>query len=633
LLSGGEKALAGFVFQAVYASALRVGWIEPPAVGAESADALLSATTDDDVVGFEAHDVDVAIAGPHQRVIQVKFSPTKKTTITAPALSKIIKDLATRAMNVFPEGESSIGLVLATNRALTGPAQRIVDAVPEEVAKQGLDAETLSRFTLEKIDPAQCVESVRHFANTIGCIDDFEERLANAAGGFLGQAAILGKRIVGHDDLAAAFTGHRSAKSLVALDARWRVMNYLPEPRTPASEFVDREFVTRLNSAVRSGALVALVGRGGTGKTATLLHWMRTQVRAGEPVYPFIFFEEARAIGPNPVGQAVVNWWGVSPGHAESADRAMLRLETANPGTSPLVLMGLDDLDDSRSHDSSGTSYEAITWFTKQGSQGLGRKCIVVTLRPNMSAATLLPVDAEGEREAVTVEVDNFSNSELLLAATKCSRDVGEMIRAAVSRGEFGRRPATDHEVTTLAEAPIGARSASEFSGKSISVLASAPLPNADLDVLSMLKHPVIWSAFTQQPVGVQESALTGEASGLSRLCRAYIGRFAKGALRHERQTLVTADYVLSSLAAVAKRSVICGCEEHDYGECWVPAMAAYGSNFANALFAEAWSAGVIDRIVDRSDEAEPGEIESCIRWCWNHGLIASWLAGGLKLP
>lgn len=314
--------------------------------------------------------------------------------------------------------------------------------------------------------------------------------------------------------------------------------------------------------------------------------------------------------------ELICDWSNLPASHArrsESIERALRRLQIANPNESPPILyLGLDGLDENIVHpERERRVRELLDWFWQEDKRARHasrppQATLVVTCRKKKDATQWLQLEHSGfgyrGELRVTIEVDDFSVEELLRAAEKGLPQFLARFQASIQRitpqPEEFMRPMFDMSPF----APFA----------TVDMPTSREEPLIDPQILLSLRHPAMWRALLELGPQIQRQVLDGKLSALHQLAYVFVLWFSKKAIIRAATDLDVHDllWILKEIACYTKNNVKMIQTNNE----WVdPASQMINPREARLLQREALLAGLIER-------------DDRIHWRWRHQLVVDYL-------
>lgn len=637
---GGQTALAGYLYQIVAA----LGMVARADCPDEKEDlqALLTLVREGELL-HEYLDQDVVLRtlGIDERdecvFVQFKFSRQAiPPTIGPQELIEIVKQLILSERKANQLDQVVTGYALITNREIGAQSEKIIEAATKNQKHEQIKTiRKTDRYTTITINEQQKVlqdlrlitqlqlfkwqEDLAEFARQYGIQDtEIESGVERLIGKLIRQTANHGFCEVVEADLREALVGDREARPLKSnylIEYTNQYLNSFSERRLNLqSQPVRRELLDKISEATfeRERALVILYGRGGCGKTVALWHWLDERptglkMAKGASSVPFLWLTEL-----------ICDWGNLPPNHArrsESIESALARLQIANPNESPPILyLGLDGLDEHIVHpEQERRVRDILDWFWKEDKSARHtsrppRATLVVTCRKKEDVTRWLELEQSGFRyrgeRPITIEVDDFSEEELLRAAEKGLPQFLARFQASIQEVS----PQQEEFMRPMFDTPLFAPLATVGSP------TRREEPLIDPDVLSSLRHPAMWRALLELAPQIQRQVLEGKRSAVHQLARVFVLWFAKKAIIRGVSDLEEDDllWVLKEIACYTKNNV----KMIQTNNQWLnPACASQMINGQKAkeLQTEALLAGLIER-----DDRK--------HWRWRHQLVVDYL-------
>jgi hypothetical protein len=381
-----------------------------------------------------------------------------------------------------------------------------------------------------------------------------------------------------------------------------------------------------LNRDALSHALVVLVGDGGTGKTATLAEFVGEVVESHRAVGRFSAVKGAAFVDASWPGQVVANWRNLAgwASNAEGLETALLRLEAAGTKAQPMLILGLDAIDEVCEPSAHRREVQRfIDFFLKEERSCRAdgrppRATLIVTCRSEEEWKHIAAIDRGGfgvqENLGEMISIGDFVDEELIaLAETLKCEQVANRIRKHAAGG-------TSLPVTTLGfDLPIQIVSA--FTVQTVRTVnaVTGQAMDADFNVNAVeslayaaIKHPAVWRCFTDLDETGQHLVLDGDFRGLEKLASSLVEWFCNKTRLRKNLGCDATRAVLEAVAACFDDWFRMGEKTKDWIE---PAVAVTNCAVvqANLWFSEAVSSGLIVK-------------EATTTWRWRHPFVCEYL-------
>jgi hypothetical protein len=648
-IDGGRGALAGYLFQMLSVLGMRAS-ADPgrsQAVSTTTRHEELLALVAQGTITSEEYDTDAVVRSlrtlaPGQlALVQFKYSSNPSRYAIGPEeLSEIVKALDTSRTRVELSGERVTHYYLITNRHLNGPAAAMKTAadnnrtdnpdlgtfgITTPTGRRGKPYQVMRQLIVcPDIDFGNYVRHLKKFAQERGCLsDEIEHGNDQLVGKLVRRAADGDTTPITIGDLLEAFTNSCHATPLTLRDiAPLGDLNI----REFSEETLDigtsgplrRRIVDTILEASRERHLIILHGPGGAGKTAALVSCFQELNATGGAGVNITHAEQLN--GSSLLSKVICQWRSVTDNEqllAETHDKAILRLQIANPNAlPPLVHLGLDGYDElpDGSHSAAGPHVrELITFFWQRerhsAPASVPQVTLVVTCREFEKVCSLLRIDRGFGRssEPFGVPIGMFSWRELIDVTRQYPDDgLADLIENASSFLEQGHAEDSG-SVSSSRPKVIGP------STRKIQV------SNVDVDVLNAIRQPSMWRALMTLTPPDRLAALHVDAASRGPLATAFLHWFCIKAGRRDVR-LSEEKRIRRALLRIAERYP--ERTPHLRSE-WVQAAEAsnaIGGLLASDLYDEALSAGVID--------ADSEDI-----WRWSHPFISEYLINSGSAP
>jgi hypothetical protein len=618
-LDAGRYALAGFLYQLVGSVHDALSILRRPSL----ADGSCTAEFALELYGQDAGAIGSGKSGTTLELIQYKYSTDPlHNPIDEAELIEILQSFRKSKHAARGRGYADIGFRLVTNRRLNDRATNMVSKAVSGAAYAPLDEPTekkvrnkvvnagrgprinaqlraiLKSLKQQPLDEAQMRQEIKKCASEFGLIEEEHaqaiSRLVNLAFDLAASANNRFKR----DDILECLANFRHPRSL--LDSQIREMirsdvhNFRDRARMEIG-IIRRSVLDQIEASL-GHALIVVVGGGGTGKTVILGELIMDALGSGSVVSSYFLIDSAYRIEATWLGTVVSRWRNSRDGAhiSETTDQALARLEAAGGPQRPLVIMGLDAIDevndtfDARRHVQTLIEFFIAEERTCRALARRPRATMIVTCRDEEELNRFGVLDRSGfgtfDTPAAIISIGVFSEDETLrLVATLSTSTVAERLRR--------------HIEGSVLPTPVGRAD------------AAAVQP----EVYEAIRHPVLWRCFSQMSEGDQHRALNGEPDGLSKLARGLVEWFCnKTQLRlGESRSDVTRAVLVASASRFQDPSRV-GQRSAD----WVkPAIEVAGCAqlAAERWFHEATSAGLVEKV-------------SVDEWRWRHGFVCEYL-------
>lgn len=524
-------------------------------------------------------------------------------------LKKIITKLDGSAKDLSRRGQKVTACVIVTNREFTGGRRGTAEEVWLAETSQTRKYQ-LRRILGYSVEDSR--SALRKFARQYGVLDDeVDEGIHRLIG------EVICDTIGGAQDssitkwtLLEAFTGSCGARLLTAKSVAkesqqeldWFCEGIALANQPWNGDLVERAVFESVDEAIRQRALVGLYGPGGCGKSALLWQLLSRVQAAG-----CCTVRSASNLQRSWVQDSVSKWRNL-PKSGDTIDKAMRRLKIANPGKRPVLWLALDGLDEGdQSADRKSHIRDVLRWFWDRDclrNSNPPEATLIVTCREKDDLCKIWldipPSDFRSAGPPLTIPIGDFSQRELLDAIRKRFPVLYPSIRTRMLR-ENSVRPTLGSDYDTA------------VFGQSSSDAESVPIEG---EVLSSLKHPVMWLALLSMEPSAQESVLSGETQSICELAHQFVKWFhwKLGLRDQQRFRDLSEPDLLQVLGAIARRSGEARSHSRDYDWC-MPARQTGRLNQAEAvaLYGEAFSSGLIVK-------------DARLEWRWRHSIVCDYL-------
>lgn len=564
-------------------------------------------------------------------LIQYKHSSlTTPPPITESELLDIVNHLGRGWKSAEAAGERVTNFILISNRALGPSAQNLLDK-----AKRGeFDSHIGEREcqilpsilvpTATDLGLETWMARIRLVGERFGLSEDELKRGFNEVlGHCLGQLGAGKMSTVERPEVLQMMVGSRTATPLVPefvkLVTRAVAKQFLDELEIQL--MIRRSVLDQISEAVIDNAMVALVGRGGCGKSVALAQWSMNQVSI-EPADQNAFTHIAHSssvMTDSWLADVISLWMNIRPTatqhQRDTPEQLIDRIIRANPKIShPVAFLALDGIDECRD-----TTFRAVNticefFFRLQKASRLHQKSppanLIVTCRTKEDLNMFLPTSVTGRydpwEKLKIIEIPEFSDEELVQLCNDRTPALGDTLQKHMTRK---RRIFTlndplsvlNDEMTVLSAPPIHSSS-----------------PAGVTDIIDCLMHPIMAEAFVRE--ADPNRVLSGDSKALHSLAEQFVSRF----IRKVRLRLTYPPVLDDSL----KRVLICIAQESSGHKTsrfsqkeWVQAACKENiltERSSRDLYTQSISAGVI--------------MEESGQWFWRHFFVREYLST-LGLP
>jgi len=664
-ISGGRRAIAGFLYQTLFAAGVRAAadrWNQgdKPSDASLEWEHLLTLTRDGEV-RHEMHESDIAILlplknmGPQECAIaQCKVSIQSTPAEIGPTELglHILNNLEESTKKAGEEGIVVAHYFLITNRPLGKGAQYLLDEAKGQTTDNCVSADAKTVWAkIQKANRQRLLRDLKIVENacmtawerelvayglTFGLFDDeITSGIDRLIGSILQDTsnATLSPAI-SSADITKAMTGTSAARPLsyAAVSASRR--DGLPALPAEEAHIISREKLARLLSlATSTRALVVLYGQGGCGKTELLHCWGR---RTGEShpagggacIRIYDHFPASRTW----YSDLLHDWSGTRCRRDDRAhlDELIDRVRIANPqGTWPVVQLGLDGLDQfpERVGQLDREVIELLRdFYRRDRSVRDGADhwvTLVVTCRDRNQIVRILadahddPIrrhartDSPQDDELCAIEVKEFDAEDFSVAVQKfADTEVGDAALGAKTTQGLSRLRALAAQ-----ERGLVASDAADPIQEQPFFRRGTAWPSVRLgasELVSALHHPALWRAFVRLDPSARAGVIEADAAAQALLAARYVHDFLFRADRRGATAGLDETDVHHVLRAVAERT---SSPEHFPHSQWSD-LARHSGKCTDigydTIYREALSWGII---------ATDGET-----WYWKHPFVHTYL-------
>jgi hypothetical protein len=621
-LDAGRFALAGFLYQLVGSVHHALKVLRRPNLTDDSCAAEFAL----EIYGQDAGAIGSGNTGKALELIQYKYSgDPSHNSIDEAELIEILQAFRKSKRAAKGGGYIHIGFRLVTNRPLDDRATTMASKAasgelydpldkPKErkIRNKVVDAgrgprinpelrAILKALTREPLDEAEIRQEIKKCASDFGLIDGERAQAISRLVDFaLGLAASANNRFK-LDDILEHLANFPQPRSLLNTQVREMIRADLENFRSRAGMQIDiiRRSVLDQIGASLSHALIVVVGSGGTGKTVILGELIKEVLESGSAVSRYLLIDSAYRIETTWLASVVSRWRNSREGAhtSETTDRALARLEAVGIAERPLVIMGLDAIDEvNDTFDAQRHVQTLLEFFIAEerdcrAMSRLPRATMIVTCRDEEELNRFGVLDRSGfgalDMPAAIISIGVFSEDETLrLINDLTTSTVADRLRRQLAAGTVPVDPTPVGGPTTAAVEP---------------------------EIHEAIRHPVLWRCFSQMNESDQHRALSGEPEGLNELARRLVEWFCKktqlrlGESRPEvtRAVLIASASRFQDPSRVGRRSAD-----------WVQAaidVAGCAPLAADRWFREATSSGLVEKV-------------SVDGWRWRHRFVCEYL-------
>jgi hypothetical protein len=645
---GGQRALAGFLYQAIAVGGLMArAWLRDGAPAPEQLGVLLELVRQGDLrqetYGQDAELTGIGWDGKHERkLIQFKYSAQPLTHKLEPKeLLDIVAALRASAKEANRASQLSTGYVLVSNRRLSREAEACMQAALNKTSHQALggpnqkktERAVLRQLVLLEADEAQWVEAISEYGKRLGLTEtEFREGMKRLIGRLMQEATSTLHPAFSREDLATELAGFASPREMgrsqlkellaASLDDFKNRVKVVPSDQGGAetsrgdpAAVLRRAVVEELNlEDMGQHALVLVYGEGGCGKSTLLCTVLEDALQLHSPTpRRYAIAASAARLPAMVISETVATWRRAPAGHyGEHQGIALERLERAHSSSvRPILVLALDGLDEAlntgpESQDAVRRVLALVSEEYRMASQGptSPRVVVFVTCRTREDLQLIwdlgqpdFGIGGEARKE---IPLGDFTPEELVeLAEKSTSRAVAERIIGVM------HQELTPPDVAWSRMSMSAARS----------IGAGSKLAKADEGICEALRHPLLWHFFAGLGESAQQRMLSCDPDVLRQVCRGYLQWFCDKANRRRCPHFKEAN-ARYMLARIARKFGDAG-RVARYNADWTrPATrdGRFGENDACHLFREASSFGIVKLV-------EAGT------WRWRHPFLCEYLA------
>lgn len=352
---GGLFALAGYVNQMLGSAADLARCLSGKAAESGGFKTLLCFETE--VHGQDSSAIGLTAEKHGIRVLkQYKYSSNpEKYPIRPKELREIAATLKQSEAKANTTKSLQTDLVLCTNRPVTAKAQATSD---------------YKTLRLEPYHALKARAELESYAARFGVFnpDELHEGVRRAID-YLFEAATSASHRVTKSLFEEKLIGHKQPRSIAVAEAAFERRQELCRLATellilaPAS-LAEREIINSATVDWMNDALIVFVGEGGCGKTTALWQLLWDAINT-QPPQRLAQMMISQGQTSQSFGAVVERWRGiVSAANMPSDDLALERLKQANPAVAPpIVLLGLDGIDETPSPTWSDTAARVLSFF------------------------------------------------------------------------------------------------------------------------------------------------------------------------------------------------------------------------------------------------------------------------------
>lgn len=591
----GARSLAGYIYQLIGTAATRIRF--DARTRAPEAD-------QDILVEMESLGQDAAVTEMFDvTLIQFKYSRTG-VKISPVELAETLGKLWASTKPLVAAGKR-VRWQLHTNRKFTAPAKRLHDLARRQSRRDSIEevgnipsdthAAVIQNLggALEYVEYAleEHEAAIKAHARLYG-MGDGRQAIRNAVGFLADIIKDRGEREVSSRELDDAIVGRPGARMLYGprcfKDRQKEILQHMKFLGHPSAEdLIPRKVVEDLLRRPDI-ALAVLLGKGGTGKTASVLWSLQSHAEVEQRVVGALLpapFNIRRSLP-----ELVDSWRGLAEQMTVRVEDSLDQLSMANPGRDrPFAVLALDGVDELSAESQKATELIHRFWHMHQKPETC-TALLIVTCRTRQEFQRHLVLDGTGN----TMEPPVFETIQ----------DFDERELAEVWRAWFGAA-VPDRLIQN---------------GKDGSLADEIREQLGESDIRRILFHPVMMGLLRSKSEQFRTELLDGGEPAWGLILEEYIAWFDQKVSSRTKCNLGVATTVLRAAAtASAEVSTSLNAETH-----WMaPACQESGETVPTVkrVFASAATAGVIE--ADGEVWREPS---TRVRWRWSFPLMAKWL-------
>jgi hypothetical protein len=555
--------------------------------------------------------------------IQYKHSGVHDNDVELPEFLEILNGFHNSRVLAEKGSEKIDHFALVTNRSLSSALKEIVasktNAEPHaqlfQAPKKGkANAALRKRLEPHGGDPSRAAEAwhsilggldvidsqsfeegvtrLHTFASRYGVLEhEWPDRLSALVGAMVNETATGAKVMVSREWLKGHLVGDPLAANLHFGRAeephiRTRCHEYLEQRVAIQHGDIQHLCVTRRVSeqiarALETASVVFVVGKGGRGKSLAVANYLRSIAHSH-----LVSSHGAVTACEDELVKEITRLRLPKSVHLcpdRSLDDVWRRLTTANDSSRPLWAIDIDGVDEAP--DQTRNVRRVINLCWAQGNRELAPASLLVSYRPKR--------DIWGRNDLVS---EWFSTAQPDLVEGIGYVEVGDFTIQELDElaDLLGGEPERRIHPTTLAE-----------SGPSLRPVRK--------DILTLLRHPVVWGVYAGMIEAERSAVLDGEVPLLNRLVRRLCERFRRRC--HTRRSWEDGAMLQQALVAISQTTVRPDVARPYGREHWDQASDMWLDRSAStALFSECLSYGLVESHAQR-------------KWQWCHRIVAEYLA------
>ena len=448
------------------------------------------------------------------------------------------------------------------------------------------------KFTYHCLNDSDLHSTLVTAAAKLGMLESEIPDGVNRLVGFLAhKSAEAGDRRVSRTEIRSKFAGHPNACELFSVDSIKMQIKDLEDFQqdeacksgdATKSPIVRRSRTADIVGAILQYPVVVVHGDGGCGKSIAVADALLSCLHDRQQPPGFCMISRADSTTPQRAISKIAKWRNCNQhSDGQNYSAAISRLKSSY-NNSPVLVMCFDAIDEKTGETLTEETLEFIRDLIRmatesRASNGTSLVSVLLTCRRKHEVdnipRNINPIAPENN--VTYINIDDYDNDEMVAAASvfeSLDSDVVRLIGEALGTSTFSNTNSRRSRVTKV---------------------------DASIEVIESIRHPVLWYVFSQLTHEQQLKCIEGGQQALHYLGKDYLAWFRKkAACRIKNLQSGECELALCEAAKTFADENGVGCIEQN----WLKPVADSIGNrlYANRLFHEAVSAGLIVRISER---------------------------------